>query len=160
GRCVATVDERGARRTFTYDAADRVVAVGEPDGNIRTIARDPLGNILEIADRQQVTRFTYAGWNKLASRETGGAAVAFVHGQEGELRAVRNENGQDYRFVYDPCLRVEREIDFELRETRLERNAAGWTTKVTRAAGGDETAFTHDTRGRVVAVKHSDGTWA
>jgi RHS repeat-associated protein len=160
GRVVATVDERGARRTFAYDAADRVVGVGEPDGNVRTITRDPLGSAIEVADRRQVTRFTYADANKLASRETGGAIQAFVHGREGELRAVRNENGEDHRFVYDPCLRVEREIGFDRRETRLERNAAGWTTKVTRTGAGIETTYGHDARGRVVAAKHSDGTWA
>jgi RHS repeat-associated protein len=166
GRVVATVDARGARRTFAYDAADRLVAVGQPDGDapdggsVLTVARDPLGNPIEVADRRQVTRFSYAGLNKLASREAGGATIAFVHGQEGELRAVRNENAEELRFDYDPCLRVEREIDFEHRETRLQRSAAGWITKVTRTGAGVETTYAHDARGRVVSAKHADGTWA
>ena len=54
----------------------------------------------------------------------------FSWGQEGELREVRNEKNQDHRFEYDPCLRLEREVGFDLQETRYQRNAAGWATKI------------------------------
>jgi RHS repeat-associated protein len=160
GRCIATTDAYGRRHAVAYDAADRVIGVSEPDGNVRTIQRDPLGLVTDVADRQQHIRFTYAGLGKLASREEGGATLMFTWGQEGELRAVRNEAGQDHRFFYDPCLRLEREVGFDLGETRYRRNAAGWETKVERPGAGVETLYEHDVRGRVTFAGHSDGTWA
>src|SRR5262249_52512123 len=117
GRCVATTNPYGATQAVTYDAADRVVGVAEPDGNVRTLAHDPRANLVELADRQQHVRMTYANFNKLASREEGGDTVRFVWGKEGELREIRNEKDQDYRFAYDPCLRLEREVGFDLQET-------------------------------------------
>jgi RHS repeat-associated protein len=160
GRCVSATDAYGRKQTIAYDGADRVIAVAEADGTLRAIARDPVGNVIEIADRHGRTRFTYANLNKLASREEVDTQTKFSWGQEGELREVRNEKNQDHRFEYDPCLRLEREIGFDLQETRYHRNAAGWATKIEKAKARLWTEYAHDNMGRVVSVKHSDGTWA
>jgi hypothetical protein len=89
-----------------------------------------------------------------------GDVVRFLWGQEGELREIRNERNHDYRFFYDPCLRVEREVGFDLQETRYERNASGQVTKVEKPTAGVFTELTMDARGRVIAEQHSDGTGA
>jgi YD repeat-containing protein len=139
---VALVNPYGGREERDYDLLDRVTAIREPDGNERRLSYDAEGNLLESSDKLGTTRFTYACWNRLASREEGAAPasagdiVRFIWGQEGELREIRNERNHDYRFFYDPCLRVEREIGFDLQETRYERNAAGLVTKVEKPAAG------------------------
>jgi RHS repeat-associated protein len=164
GRVVASTNPYGGREEREHDRLDRLVAVREPDGNLRRFSYDPEGNLLESTDRLATTRFTYACWNRLASREEGagpgaaGDTVRFVWGQEGELREIRNERNHEYRFVYDPCLRVEREVGFDLQETRYTRDAVGLVTKVEKP--GVLTDLTLDGRGRVIAEKHSDGTWS
>jgi RHS repeat-associated protein len=160
GRCVSTTDVYGGQQRISYDSADRVVAIAEADGNVRTIARDPAGNVVEIADRQQRTRFTYANLSKLACREEADSQIRFTWGQEGELREVRNGKNQDYQFIYDPCLRLEREVSFDLQETRYHRNAAGWTTKIDRSKARPFSEYTHDSMGRVLSAAYWDGTWA
>jgi RHS repeat-associated protein len=166
GRLVATTNPFGGRERREYDLLDRLVAIHEPDGNLRRMSYDPVGNLLESTDRQSTTRFTYANWNKLASREEGagpgrtGETVRFVWGQEGELREIRNERNHDHRFFYDPCLRLEREVGFSLQEVRYARDAAGLVTKIEKPAASVHTDITLDGRGRVTTVEHSDGTWS
>jgi RHS repeat-associated protein len=166
GRVVALMNPFGGQERRDYDLLDRVIAIHEPDGNLRRFAYDPEGNVLESSDGLSSTRCSYSNWNKLASREEGagpgraGDTIRFVWGQEGELREIRNERDHDYRFVYDPCLRLEREIGFDLQETRYTRDAAGLVTKIEKSAAGVHTDLTLDARGRITAVEHSDGTWS
>jgi RHS repeat-associated protein len=166
GRVKALVNPWGGREERQYDLLDRVVAVREADGNERRLVYDPEANLLEATDRLSTTRFSYACWNKLATREEGagpgrpGETIRFVWGQEGELREIRNERNHDYRFTYDPCLRLEREIGFDLQETRYSRDPAGQVVKIEKPAAQVHTDLQLDPRGRVVSVAHSDGTWS
>jgi YD repeat-containing protein len=166
GRVTALVNPYGGRERREYDLLDRLVAVHEPDGNLRRLSYDAEGNFLESTDRLSTTRFTYANLNKLASREEGstpgrrGDMVRFVWGQEGELREIRNERNHHHRFFYDPCLRLEREVGFDLQETRYMRDAAGLLTMIEKPAVGVHTELKFDARGRVTAIEHSDGTWS
>jgi RHS repeat-associated protein len=162
GRCVAELNPYGGLRTFTWDAADRLVATGEPDGGRVEVRRDATGNPVEIVHRQRRIRLGYGNFNRLVSREDGdGGVVRFTWGLEGELREVRNAAGESHRLTYDPCLRVEREVGFDGREIRYRRSAAGWVTRIDRS--GDPRARieqAHDARGRVVEIRHGDGSWA
>jgi RHS repeat-associated protein len=166
GRVVALVNPYGGRERREYDRLDRLAAIHEGDGNPRRLSYDAEGNLLEVTDRLSTSRFTYTNWNKLASREDGagpgraGDTIRFVWGQEGELREIRNERNHDHRFFYDPCLRLEREVGFDLQETRYMRDAAGQVTRVEKPAAGVHTDLTMDSRGRVTAVVHSDGSWS
>jgi RHS repeat-associated protein len=166
GRIVALVNPYGGREQREYDLLDRLVAIRAADGNLRRLTYDPVGNLLEVTDPLSTIRLAYANWNKLASIEQGagpgrsGDTIRFVWGQEGELRQICNERNHDHRFFYDPCLRLEREIGFDLQELRYTRNAAGLVTKVEVPAAGVHTDVQVDARGRVIAVEHSDDTWA
>ena len=166
GRVVELVNPYGGKERREYDLLDRLTAIHEPDGNLRRLRYDPEGNLLESSDRLSTTRFTYANWNKLASREEGagpgraGDITRFVWGQEGELREIRNPRNHNHRFFYDSCLRLEREVGFDLQETYYTRNPAGLATKIEKPGSGVHTDLTLDARGRVTAVEHSDGTWS
>jgi RHS repeat-associated protein len=166
GRPVSLTNPYGARQEQEHDLLDRMVTVREPDGNVRRMVFDPEGNLLEESDALGATRFTYASWNRIASREEGataaspGATIRFVWGQEGELRELRNERNHDHRFTYDPCLRLEREVAFDLQETRYDRDRAGRVTRVEKPHAQAHTELKLDPCGRVVAVDHADGTWA
>jgi RHS repeat-associated protein len=166
GRLVALENPYGGRERREYDLLDRLLVIHEPDGNVRRLSYDPEGNLREALDRLSTTRFTYANWNKLASREEGagpgrtGDTTRFVWGQEGELREIRNERNHNYSLFYDPCLRVEREIGFDLQETRYTHDSTGRVTEIEKRAAGVHSDLKYDSRGRLTAVEHSDGTWS
>ncbi|MDX2087889.1 MAG: DUF6531 domain-containing protein [Kofleriaceae bacterium] len=162
GRLVTVTNPYGGVESYSYDVCSRLVLVSQADGAQRRFHYDPEGNLLEMFDGRRRTRCTYAGWNRLASRTEGesGATVRFIWGAEGELREIRNEKNHEYRFDYDPCLRVEREMGFDLQETRYKRDKSGWVTKIAKPKAGVHTDVRLDALGRVVERKNSDRTFA
>jgi YD repeat-containing protein len=133
-----------------------------PDHDAREATYDPQGNVVETRDRTSVVRFAYTGFNWLASREEGDGTradtVHFAYDAEGELIEIRNEKNQPYRFAYDHCRRLVREIGFDARPIEYKRDALGRVVRTTRPIGHTELAY--DPRGRIVEEMHADGTWA
>jgi RHS repeat-associated protein len=167
GRLRVVTNPYGAREEIDYDLLDRLVEVLPPEGGRRCLRYDLEGNVLEAGDGVQNVRFTYAGSNKLSSREEGvGTDVAttattrLVWGLEGEIREIRNERNHDHRFLYDSGLRLVGEVAFDLQETRYCRDKAGRIVKIEKLRARTHSKVTLDSLGRTTAVEHSDGTFA
>jgi RHS repeat-associated protein len=162
GRRVRRTNPYGGREEVAYDLIGRAVRASTPDGNVWETTYDAQGNVREARDQLGQVRFTYAGFNWIASREEGDGTradrVHFEHDLEGNLIEIRNEKNQPYRFSYDRCQRLVREIGFDMRATEYKRDRLGRAVRVTRPIGHTDTAY--DSRGRLAEQKHSDGTWA
>jgi RHS repeat-associated protein len=162
GRRTLAVNPYGGRERTMYDLIGRVTQVVTPDENSREASYDPEGNVVEVRDRASITRYRYSGFNWIASREEGdGTRADTVHldyDPEGKLTEIRNEKNQPYRFSYDHCQRLVRELGFDSRATDYKRDPLGRIVRTTRPIG--HTEFAYDSRGRLVEEKHSDGTFA
>ena len=155
GRLIRVNSSHGAQE-FKYDRVGRLVWVKEPDGNIRHIQRDPEGNVVETKDGLRARRFSYTGFNWLASVEEDGTKVAFAYEPEGELREIQNEKRHPYGFWYDPCRRACRVRGFDRRFVDYERDPAGQVIEINRAKG--KTAITYDEVGNLTGHVYPDGT--
>ena len=155
GRLIRVNSPHGTRE-FRYDGVGRLVWVKEPDENIRHIQRDPEGNVVETKDGLRARRFSYTGFNWLASVEEDGTKVAFAYEPEGELREIQNEKRHPYGFWYDPCRRVCRVRGFDRRFVDYERDPAGQVIEINRAKG--KTAITYDECGSITGHVYPDGT--
>jgi RHS repeat-associated protein len=167
GQLRAVTNPYGAREEIDFDLLGRLVEVRQPEGGMRRLRYDLEGNVVEVGAGARRVRFTYAGFNKLRSREEGvGTELAttgvttLAWGLEGEIREIRNERNHDHRFLYDSGLRLVGEVGFDLQETRYRRDKAGRVVKVEKPRARTHTEVTLDLLGRVTAVGHSDGTFA
>jgi len=157
GRVVRTVGPDGAQTEIAYDLLDRIVRIQWSDGAVSERFYDPEGNLIEDRRPDGTVRFGYGNFDRVVSRERGGVREVVVWGEEGELREIRNARQQAWTFEYDPCLRLRREIAFDLQRTQYKRDDAGRVVRKISPAGVTE--FEHDAVGRLVASRHADGTW-
>ena len=155
GRLIREKSSHGTRE-FKYDKVGRVIRVTEPDGNVRHLQRDHEGNVIEVQDSLGQRRFSYVGFNWLASVEEDGAKVSFTYEPEGELREVLNEKRHPYGFWYDPCRRVRRARGFDRRYVDYKRDKAGQIVEIKRANA--KTTIRYDEVGNIAGHKYPDGT--
>jgi len=157
GRVVKTTDPKGNARLRRYNHKGWILEIIEPDGNRRDIQYDPAGNITHAKDLHYDVQFEYVQMNRLKARMEAGTRVEFNYDTEGNLRGIVNEHGFAYRFDLDENMRVAVESGFDGVTRHYIRDAAGRTSKVERP-GGIVSNYEYDPRGRVVAVRHSDGS--
>jgi RHS repeat-associated protein len=155
GRLTRVTSPHGASELM-YDKVGRLVRQKDPDGNVRDFRRDPEGNVLEAQDGLGTRRFSYAGFNWLASVEEDGAKVSFAYEQEGELREIQNEKRQPYGFWYDPCRRVNRVRGFDRRYIDYKRDRVGHVVEIKRAS--TKTTISYDQAGNITGHVYPDGT--
>jgi YD repeat-containing protein len=154
GRLTSFTPPGGQPTRWTYDLLGRAVQIEEPDGNVRRLRYDGEGNVVEAVDRLRRRTFTYTGFNWLASVEEAGAVVRFEYEKEGELKEIRNERRTPYRFFYDKCRRLVKEVGFDREPTTYKHDKAGHVVEIRRPLDrkgyGPKTKLKLDVRGRVV----------
>ncbi|MGI4737446.1 MAG: DUF6531 domain-containing protein [Janthinobacterium lividum] len=151
-------DERGNVQWREHDLLGRVVALYEPDGNVRRFTYDALDNVTRVQDRHHEVNYSYRGLGRLIRRVEAGVATEFLHDTEEQLRALVNEHGLTYRFELDSIGNVAVETGFDGLSRHYQRDQAGQILTLTLPTG-DDTRYTYDLAGRPREVHYSNGDW-
>ena len=157
GRCLRYENAKNATTGYEYNLLGDVTTVRLPDGNVRELKYDPVGNIIRAKDNDRDVSFTYCGVNKLASRSERGATLLFHYDTEDRLRIVENEANESYRFLLDEVGNVIEETGFDGLTRRYSRDPAGRVLSVHRP-DDTQVSYEYDDMGRVTKVTYGDGT--
>ena len=115
GRHLQTLDAMtgAVRYEFAYDAAGRLSAVTDLDGNVTTISRDDLGNPTAIVGPfGQQTELGLDAEGYLSSvQNPSGETVRLGYGNGGLLTALTDPRGQVHRYTYDTLGRLVKDED-------------------------------------------------
>jgi RHS repeat-associated protein len=158
GRLIYRRDPRGAEWRSQYNELGWEIRWVEPTGETWGKKYDPEGNVVELRGPRRRVLLSYEGFHWLASREEAGTRVGLKHDLEGRLVEVVNEAGEAYRWVLDPCSRIQQETGFDGATRHYQYDAAGRLSQVVYASGR-RAGVTYDGAGRLVEVKFSDGTY-
>jgi RHS repeat-associated protein len=158
GRRFRAVNPSGAAQRRQHDLLGRLIEVGEPDGNVRRFSYDGESNVVHAHDRQHDVHFTYKGRDRLVSRSESGTTVRFEYDTEEQLIAIVNEQGRVYGFRVGPTGEIEEETSFDSLLRKYTRDRAGRILRVDRPEAERFSVYKHDPAGRLIEVKHSDGS--
>lgn len=142
---------------YEYNLLGKITKIKLPDGNIRELRYDSMGNVIVAKDNTRFVSFAYKGMNKLVSRNEKHGVLHFKYDTESRLRIVENENGEQYRFNLDKQGRIIEEIGFDGLTRKYIRDLAGRVTNVVRPSG-KEIAYEYDEMGRTTQVIYEDGS--
>ena len=91
GNTLEYTNAKGAETRYKYDAADRVIQVYLPDGNIVDYAYDNVGNVSSIKDIDRRIETRYNLFGDITKRTDSAGRLRFGYDTEGRLTKVTNE---------------------------------------------------------------------
>lgn len=159
GRLILSKDIRGNITRYRYDISGNMIELEETDGNRHHFEYDTSGNLVHAWDRLRDVRFRYGSMGVLLSRSQNGRTVQFDYDTELQLRTIRNEAGEIYRFSLDGMGNVMSEWGFDGLNRRYERDGIGRVLKMLRT-DNRWSAYSYDGTGNVISEEHSDGSMA
>ncbi|HEX6701714.1 MAG TPA: DUF6531 domain-containing protein [Gaiellaceae bacterium] len=154
-------------RTFTYDAAGRVVTETDPLGNVTSYSYDKVGNRTGVTDAAShttsyeydaenrltkvtapdggMTQYTYDGAGNLLTRvDAKNHTTTYTYDNANRQTSVTSPTGQQWTFAYDANGNQTSMVD-----------ANGNSTQT---AGDGTTTTGYDAVGRVTSIAYSDST--
>ncbi|MGW1216265.1 DUF6531 domain-containing protein [Streptomyces sp. NPDC002499] len=158
GRVRQVVEPGGGTTVVSWTIEGRPARRSYPDGFHETWTHDVEGNLLTHTDvRGRVTRFEPAPFDRTAARiDPDGARIEFTHDTELRPIRVRDAQGHNWTYEYDPLGNVVRERDFNGRTVTYRYDAANRITERTNGAG-QTVRYHHDLLDRVIEQRDSEG---
>jgi RHS repeat-associated protein len=165
-------DTDNPRTTNTYDAAGRLIAVTDANGNTTGFEYDSIGRRTKTTDALgNQTKFIYDNLGRrIQSTDALARATKFEYNQLGKLTKTifpdntPNDDSDNLTTTttYDKLSRKTVETDLADISTNYEYNKGGSLTAVIDALG-QRTEYTYDQRGNKISQKDANGsitTWA
>jgi RHS repeat-associated protein len=143
---------------YTYDAADRLMAVQDPAGGVTKFERDAAGRITAIARPDgTVTRFAYdkAG-GRIATADGSGRTVNYSYDPNGRLSGKKLPDGTSVGYRYGTGGTL---TDADDKRTPVHRtlDAAGRVTAIEWPSISKSLSFAYDATGSVAKLTGSAG---
>jgi len=137
--------------SFAYDAANRLLAVSDGEGNVTRFAYDGRGNVTQVTSPGgTAVRQRFDAESRLASiAEPSGAMIGFEYNDDDNLVVVATPGGRT-RFEYEGE-RLMAVVDPAGSRLRLGYDSVGRVTTVTDANDAVTTAE-YDSRGNLIAL--------
>jgi RHS repeat-associated protein len=157
GRVTKEILPNNAVTSYQYDHAGNLISLTEPDGNQHHFAYDAAGNVTSAQDNNRKIEFEYWGLGQLKSRTENGKKIVFDYDTEEQLKGIKNEAGEAYRFTRDPLGNIIGEWGFDGLQRQYVRDAAGRVTLVKRP-DSRWTKYQYDGVGNIIIAEHSDHT--
>jgi RHS repeat-associated protein len=166
GRMVTSVDPRGnapggdpAQYTTTYtpDAADHVLTIQDPLGNVTTRTYDPAGNLATVTDaNQHPTTYGYDEANNLTSvTDARNEVTAYGYDQVGNLTSRTDANQHVTTYGYDLARRLTSASDPLTHAWSLTYDPNG-NVETRTDANNKTTTYTHDALNRLTSITYAD----
>ncbi|EWH11475.1 RHS repeat-associated core domain [Cellulophaga geojensis KL-A] len=157
GRVQKTVAANGATTTYDYDKVGNVLKLIEPTGNVHQFTYNTAGSVLTAKDHKRNVKFSYWGLGHLKKRTENGKSVTFYYDTEEQLKSIRNEAGELYRFSRDGNGNIIGEWGFDGLSRKYRRDANGQVT--TTISPLHTTNYNYNALGQLTAVQYSNGTY-
>ena len=142
--------------SYSYDDADNLIRLHEPDGNVHEFSYDTSGNLIVASDRLRKVEFEYGPLGTLIGRRQLDHHVRFRYDGELQLREIINEGGECYSFRLDGLGRVVEETGFDGLQRKYLRDGAGRVVRVIRPEGR-QTDYEYDGVGNILQETQHDG---
>ena len=156
GRTQRVQHPDGGNKQYTYDLVGNLLQLIEPNGNTHRFTYNGAGQVLTAEDSSRKVRFEYGGLGDLLARIEDDRRLAFFYDTERQLRTVRNERDEFYRFKRDKNGLVIQEEAFDKQDFFYERNIAGQVVRSITPSRSTEYEYTPI--GLLSKVVHQDGT--
>ena len=156
GRTQRIVHPDGGMKHYAYDLVGNLLNLIEPNGNTHHFTYNGAGQVLTAEDSDRKVSFEYGGLGDLLSRTEADRSLRFFYDNERQLRTVRNERDEFYRFTRDGNGAVIKEQGFDGQYFSYERNLSGQVVRSitpVRSSSYDYTPL-----GLLSKVVHHDGT--
>ncbi|MEJ5054701.1 DUF6531 domain-containing protein, partial [Sphingobacterium sp. MYb382] len=159
GNVLLEQDVQGMLTKYEYDDANNLIYIRESGGNEHYLKYDSSRNIIHAKDDYREVKFRYGSLGILLERTQNGRSVGFSYDTELQLKSIRNEGGERYRFGLDAMGNVVSEWGFDGLQRRYQRDANGRVKKVMRSEDR-WSRYEYDASDHIVLEEHSDKTWA
>ncbi len=162
-------DPLGHTRTFTYEPTfKKVTSITDPLGNLTTMEYDAQGNLVALTDPEQnlkpdpaqrlKTRITYNTFGQpLTTTDPLGNTTTFTYDTVGNLTAITDPLGNTTQRTYDPVSRLLSQTDPRGKVTRFAYDPLNRITQIVDPLRG-VTAFTYDGNGNLLTVTDARGS--
>ncbi|MCL5247611.1 DUF6531 domain-containing protein [Cellulophaga sp. 20_2_10] len=157
GRMQKTVAANGATTTYDYDKVGNVLKLIEPTGNVHQFTYDTAGSVLTAKDHKRNVKFSYWGLGHLKKRTENGKSVTFYYDTEEQLKSIRNEAHELYRFSRDGNGNIIGEWGFDGLSRKYRRDANGQVT--TTISPLHTTNYNYNALSQLTTVQYSNGTY-
>ncbi|MEP0212322.1 MAG: RHS repeat-associated core domain-containing protein [Cellulophaga sp.] len=157
GRVQKTVAANGATTTYDYDKVGNVLKLIEPTGNVHQFTYNTAGSVLTAKDHKRNVKFSYWGLGHLKKRTENGKSVTFYYDTEEQLKSIRNEAGELYRFSRDGNGNIIGEWGFDGLSRKYRRDANGQVT--TTISPLHTTNYNYNALGQLTTVHYNNGTY-
>ena len=106
---LTAVSDAAGTKTFTYDAAGRVTAIGYPDGRTTAINYDAAGNVVAMTYGDGLTvNYTYDARNRVTGVSFAGNSLTRAYDTADHLVGETRSNGVASTYTYDAAGRLTR----------------------------------------------------
>ena len=167
GNVASITDPLNNTRTFTYEATfNKVTSITDPLGNLTTFEYDASGNLIAITDPEQnlkppadrlKTTFTYnAAGQPLTTTDPLGNTTTFTYDSSGNLAAITDPLGNTTTRTYDLVSRLIAQTDPLGNSTRFSYDALDRLVTLGDALNG-QTTFGYDPNGNLLTVTDARG---
>lgn len=160
GNPVEIVERGGGVTRQEFDERGHLVRRETPSGAVFTLAWDHADRVVAVNCADAITRFAYAGAERIPSEivdPEGGLTRLQVAG--GLVSTVVDPDGVTVRLRHDADGRLVEAVDAAAGVARIERDAAGRPSAVVTPAGR-RTELVHDAHGRLVERRDpAGGVW-
>ncbi len=155
---IGTIDPTGGQNTFTYDSRGNVLSTTYAQGNIVTVAYEPVHNqAASLTDAKgNTTTFSYdAKGNLITMTYPNGSAETFAYDAGGDLISRTDRKGQTITFDYDTAGRLAKKSFPDGTFDTFNYDVVGNLTGATDENG--TISFSYDSSDRVTNVNYPGG---
>ncbi|MBK9375660.1 MAG: RHS repeat-associated core domain-containing protein [Holophagales bacterium] len=155
-----TIDGRGNRTDYSYNAGGELTTVTYQDDATVTFLYDGVGNRTRMIDTDGQLDITYDDLNRPLTRTrtspAGTETVTYAYDEVGNLETLGYPGGFSVTYAYDDARRVTTVTDSQNRVTEYDYNTNGRILTVALPNGTNAT-YAYDDAGRITSVTHSLG---
>ena len=158
GRMTRSIAPNQSLSEFEYDVLGNLTFAKKADGTVHQFKYNNSDEVIEAFDGKRKVEFTYWGLGNLKSRKENGKTVYFDYDTEEQLKSIKNEHNEVYRFVRDPLGNIIGEWGFDGINRQYLRDANGRVNKTIRA-NDRYTNYEYDRKGNIRSLMHEDGSF-
>lgn len=141
--------------TYSYDAAGNVIRIEDDKKGTHEFIYDELGNVSKVQYGDVVEEYEYDAFgNILSVVNDKGEKKEYKYSKAGALTFVREANGMETAYEYDPCYRLKKILQSEdgmIHPEQLKKyNLSQKKLRITE--------YKYDLNGNVISICASDGT--